>query len=131
MSTKFLFYYTAPTGPPLNFTIDVTGTTLDLSWEQPSLEQRGGLIRYYTLTCTPDGEGEEPKTFLLNNVTVFSLDDFRKGTQYNCTLYASTSGGSGPTTSATASTDTGTCKLESQRLIVNQIFLYFSVRCRG
>ena len=38
---------------------------------------------------------------------------------------------SGPTTSATASTDTGTCKLESQRLIVNQIFLYFSVRCRG
>ena len=58
MSTKFLFYYTAPTGPPLNFTIDVTGTTLDLSWEQPSLEQRGGLIRYYTLTCTPDGEGE-------------------------------------------------------------------------
>lgn len=91
--------FTAPTGPPLNFTIDVTGTTLEFSWEQPAEELRSGLIRYYTLICSSG------VTFYLNNVTMFSVDDYILDTEYTCTLSASTSGGEGPITTASATTE--------------------------
>lgn len=125
LTVFFFCCYVAPTGPPLNFTIDVSGTTLDLSWAQPALEQRSGVIRYYTLTCTP--EGGQPTVFSLNNVTIFSLDDFLVNTQYTCTLSASTSGGPGPTTSTTATTDAG----RSERVQVPEtLFNFSSTRCR-
>ena len=95
----------APTGPPLNFVIDVSGTVLDFSWEQPAEDQRSGLIQYYTLTCTPDGR--ESIVFNLLNVTLFSMNDFLLDTSYTCTLSASTSGGPGPTTTSMASTAIG------------------------
>ena len=104
LSVKLVFC-AAPTGPPLNFVIEVSGTTLDLSWEQPAEELRSGLIRFYTLVCFLDGAGQ--RGFDLNDVTLLSLDDFRVNTQYSCTLSASTSGGPGPTTSATVTTDSG------------------------
>ena len=92
----------APTGPPLNFVIDVTGTTLELSWDQPAPELRSGLIRFYTLVCSSGGQ--PAITFSLKNVTMFSLDDFTLDTEYTCSVSASTSGGTGPSTSATSTT---------------------------
>lgn len=79
-----------------------SGTILDLSWEQPILEERGGVIRYYTLVCTSD---DGPiGTFQLNNVTRFSLNEYKANVPYSCTLSASTSGGPGPTANAEAPT---------------------------
>ena len=113
----------APTGPPLNFVIDVSGTVLDFSWEQPAEDQRSGLIRYYTLTCTPDGG--ESIVFNLLNVTLFSMNDFLLDTSYTCTLSASTSGGPGPTTTAMASTAIG-----MQHKIIGKVSrVFLSVRC--
>ena len=82
----------------------MTGTTLDLTWQQPAKELRNGLIRSYTLTCS--SEGEKPFfTHILNSVLGTTLDEFRISTNYSCTIFASTSGGGGPSTNASATTD--------------------------
>ena len=104
----------------MNFIIDIRGTTLDLSWEPPALEQRNGVIRYYTLILTH--EDGQTITFPLNNVTLLSLDEFVINTQFNFTLSASTSGGAGPTTTATATTDSRRFKFESQAFLLKAFY---------
>ena len=96
----------APDGPPLNFSISTSGTTLEFSWQQPAEELRNGLIMFYTLSCL--AQGSQVFSLVLNDVLETTLDDFLPNTAYVCSLSASTSGGASPLTSAEATTDGNT-----------------------
>ena len=96
-------YPIAPDGPPLEFAIDVIGTTLDFSWQPPAEELRNGLIMSYSLSCSVDGE--QIFSLVLEPVLGITLDDFRLSTMYVCSLFASTSGGAGPSANASATTE--------------------------
>ena len=50
-------------------------------------------------------EGNEVFAFSLNSVLGITLDDFRINTNYVCIISASTSGGAGPSTSTSATTE--------------------------
>ena len=44
--------YTAPSGPPENFTISTTSHNITLSWSLPLPTHRNGLITSYLIVCT-------------------------------------------------------------------------------
>ena len=88
------YLYAAPTGTPQDFTITPAGPrNLTFSWNPPAEEHRNGVITGYTLSCQPAAEGF-PRTFATSGS--YTLDGFTPATLYQCFLYASTSGGSGP-----------------------------------
>ena len=94
---------TAPSGPPLHFTIEAAGTTvLEFSWSPPAEEERNGVITGYTLSCQPPAD-QLPAVF--SDAGEYILDGFIAGTEYNCSVVASTSVGSGPSTSTMGSTE--------------------------
>ena len=62
------------------------------------------MIRFYTLSCSSEGGGVFFDR-VLKNVLGIALDTFEISTSYTCTISASTSGGPGPATSASATTE--------------------------
>ena len=91
----FLYIHTAgPSGPPVEFSVESTDPhTLLFSWEEVPLEQQNGNITAYTLSCQPDVV-TLPATYSLSGR--YSINGFSPATVYNCSVYASTAGGSGP-----------------------------------
>ena len=91
----------APSGPPLSFTVLATGPrSLNFSWDPPAEEDRNGFITGYKLSCQPDTE-QLPMFFA--EAGEYIIDGFAPGSEYVCFVFASTSAGDGPQTSATES----------------------------
>lgn len=98
--------YLVPSGPPLNFSVLVVGTSLICSWSQPDESQANGVIVSYTLMCI---SGDVTVVDVTLNSTVFELvvDLFMHSTNYSCTVAASTAVGVGPTAPAVNITTEG------------------------
>ena len=83
--------------------IMAAGTTaLEFSWSPPAEENRNGFITGYTLSCQPPSE-QLPADF--SDTGEQTLDGFIPGTEYICSIAASTSVGIGPQMSTMGSTE--------------------------
>ena len=71
------------------------GVSLSFSWQPPAGD---GLILSYTLICSVNGLTAVNAT--LNPILEVMLDELKPATSYLCSIYASTSGGAGPSTDA-------------------------------
>ena len=92
----------APSGPPLNFKVVARGTGLYFNWDEPAGDV---TIVSYTIICEVSGDAVINAT--LNPVNKIVLDEFMPSTTYLCSMYASSSGGSGPSTVAVNVTTEG------------------------
>ena len=69
--------------------------SISVSWRPPPPESQNGIIIAYTLTCQPEEFVDAlPATFLAAGN--YSLSGFSPATTYNCSVHATTRGGSGP-----------------------------------
>lgn len=103
-----LYSPSAPSGPPLSFTIAaVTSTTLTLTWLPPEESQRNGLITAYRVACEPQSDrlpAVVSSSSLESQMVEFTSDGFSAGTRYTCSVYAQTGAGEGPPAVRTAVT---------------------------
>ena len=91
---KFLVENAGPAAPPVNLSVmAISSRSLEFSWSPPVQALRNGVIIGYTLSCQPNSH-DLPATF--NSAGRYTLPGFAPATQYICSIYASTSGGSGP-----------------------------------
>lgn len=86
-------FYSAPTGPPRNFSGIVEGLSISLTWSPPEEDL---LILSYTLSCSVNGEPVIEA--VLNPIQTLTLDELLPSTTYVCSLIATTSGGNSPPT---------------------------------
>ena len=86
-------FYSAPAGPPRNFTITVDGISLMFSWQPPAGSR---TILSYTVSCSVGRDVEFSARF--NPVLGITLNELKPSTDYSCKVYASSSGGDGPPT---------------------------------
>ena len=83
-----------PSGPPQDFQVNITGSrTVKLSWSAPIEEDQNGIITSYSLSCQPEFNGLPA---VLGNPGSYSFTGLTPVTEYNCTVYASTAVGDGP-----------------------------------
>ncbi len=92
----YLFLIIGPSIPPADFQVVATGPdSVAVSWSPPPLDAQNGIIIAYVLTCRPEGLVTSlPATYTA--VGNYSLRGFTPATTYNCTVFATTAGGSGP-----------------------------------
>lgn len=95
-----IFFHTAPSGAPRNFTISVDKTTLHFEWDPPDDD---GTLVSYTLSCSHEGDNDFDVE--LNIIEEITIDEFLPSTTYECTILATTNGGDGPTASQSATTE--------------------------
>ena len=83
-----------PGTPPRDFSHSVVNGTLDVafSWSPPPEDTTNGAITHYTITRDSDS-GEETETSSDVELTISTLT---AGTEYMCTISASTTAGEGP-----------------------------------
>ena len=87
----------APSGPPLNFTIEaITPRTLYFSWEPPPLEQQNGVIIGYVVNIISDSNWMIFQIYSNSSSTNISATHFVPYTVYRCSVAASTEPGTGP-----------------------------------
>lgn len=95
-STAF-FCNTGPSSPPTNFKVVTTGSeSISVSWGPPPPEAQNGIITSYNLSCQPEEDVFDSLQATYSTVGNYSLLGFRPATTYNCSVFASTAGGSGP-----------------------------------
>ena len=76
----------------------MNGTTLEVSWSPPAENKRNGNITSYTLSCLVDEETVFNET-LSSAVESFAINFYAPNTTYDCSIYASTADGAGPSSS--------------------------------
>ena len=69
--------------------------SINVSWSPPPLEAQNGIITAYIFTCQPEENLEAlPATYPITGN--YFITGFTPATTYNCLVYATTAGGSGP-----------------------------------
>ena len=100
MSSFFSYYHAiiiiAPSGPPQNFSIIIYSRSLTLSWHLPLPSQRNGVIISYYINCSLKGIGIFNETRNSNISSSVNVPDLVPGTEYICSVIASTVKGDGP-----------------------------------
>lgn len=95
-----MILFVAPSGPPQNFVVAVTdNTVLTVSWDPPADDMQNGVVTSYALDCM--GSDATTFSFSVDSPQNISVGVFVPQVTYNCTIYASTAVGSGPTTTST------------------------------
>ena len=96
---KQFLAFPAPTGPPETFTVTRRrARNMTFSWSPPTPTLRNGVITGYFLSCVPEGGGGSSISMQYTAAGTFTLRGFTPFTSYNCSVSASNSWGSGPTT---------------------------------
>ena len=103
MSVLLPCFTTAPSGPPLNFAVEVVDTSMAFSWSPPNVMQQNGDITNYTVTCT----GSQPLASATTSQLQFTIDIFTPGETFQCTVYATNQHGDGPHTDTLSVTTEG------------------------
>ena len=88
----------APTSAPTDFHVNaINRTSLEVLWELPPYNSRGGIIRGYKLFVTPANGGSERMINIRDNSTdVYAVSGLRAATPYRFSVLAYTSVGDGP-----------------------------------
>ena len=73
-------------------------TVLTVTWDPPADDMQNGVITSYTLDCI--GSDETTFSFSVDSPQNVSLGVFMPQVVYNCTIYASTAVGPGPSISS-------------------------------
>ena len=91
-----LILITGPSSSPVEFRVVATGpVSISASWSPPPQEAQNGIITAYLFTCQPEElVSAIPATFPAAGS--YSLSGFSPATTYNCSVLATTAGGSGP-----------------------------------
>ena len=89
-------FTSAPSGPPLNFAVDVVDTSMAFSWSPPELMLQNGDIISYTVTCIGNTGTVSATTSGLEQ----TIDTFIPGAAFQCSVYATNDFGDGPPTAA-------------------------------
>lgn len=88
-----------PSGPPLQLTVsNVQSTSFTLSWFPPEEEDRNGIIESYVIVCHVINNGSSHT--VSTSMTTLALSMLHPYYQYNCTVTAATTVGTGPHTEA-------------------------------
>jgi len=74
------------------------------SWQSPPPDQQNGVITRYDIVCTPSSGSGEPVNGMSGGTLNATVGMFIPGTQYSCTITASTSAGTGPGNTVTVVT---------------------------
>lgn len=91
-----MLLFIAPSGPPLDFNIDVNRTALNFSWTSPAENTlNGGSITSFTLICLVDDDIVFNET-LSYRVYNFTIDFYSPSTTYSCRIHVTTELGNGP-----------------------------------
>ena len=106
-----MFSYTAPSEPPDTFQADIiTARAAMISWDLPVADGRNGIVIDYTLTCYYGTDVVVTTT--TNGSVVYTLEDLRPASLYECNVTASTSAGEGPPASLSFTTsEDGKCSV--------------------
>ena len=90
----FSLFTAAPSGPPLNFAVQVTAvTSLTFSWSPPEVMLQNGAITSYKLACTGDTDVSYTTSQLQ-----FTIDTFVPAATFQCSVLATNEFGDGPPT---------------------------------
>lgn len=92
-----------PSSPPVDFQLSATTpTSIRFHWSPPPEDDQNGIITNYVLTCQSEAE-TVPITFPMRYPTAgsYNISGFSPTVTYNCSVYAVTAGGSGPTATET------------------------------
>ena len=97
-----LMTISVPSGSPQMFTAVAGEREVVFSWSPPPVIQRNGIIMHYTLSCSPSPSSlpQSPTS----QSGLLTVAGFSPNTTYSCSLLASNSKGSGPTTNVTFTT---------------------------
>ena len=94
-------FYAATLGPE-NFTaIPTNSREIQFSWSSLAdiNADSSSMILNYTLTCRPNVPGVTSVMMTYNEAGIYTLGGFRPATEYNCSVFASSSIDSGPSAS--------------------------------
>ena len=94
----FITLYTAPTSAPTDFHVNtISSTAIEVLWELPPYNSRGGIIRGYKLFVVPANGGQERTINIRDNTTdVYVVGGLSVATSYRFSVLAYTSVGDGP-----------------------------------
>ena len=92
----------APSAPPTNFEVAVTGTTMVFSWSPPAVMQQNGEIILYTLTCMQTAGNLVTAT---TTDLQFTIDTYIPGATFQCSVLATNAIGDGPSAELTLKTE--------------------------
>ena len=88
---------TAPSGPPLNFSIEATAPrTLYFSWQPPLPDQQNGVIIGYVVNIISVDNQMIFQIYSNSSSTYVLATDFTPYTVYRCSVAATTVPGTGP-----------------------------------
>ena len=98
----------APSAAPVSLSgMNLTSTNLSISWEPPPIDDQNGIILGYNVTYTPDNGVSKDTT---TNDTMIVINDLLIYTDYNVSVAAHTSVGTGPFDSIVVRTDSSGIK---------------------
>ena len=97
-----MYTCTAPSGPPQNFVVSTTSSTLTLSWSPPLSSQRNGIIINYLIACTIGGVTSSIR--ISETSRVININPF---TNYTCSVSAATMVGDGPPATVSGTSEDG------------------------
>lgn len=70
--------------------------SINVSWDPPPQQAQNGNITAYSLTCQPEDPAQAMLPITYPAPGSYNLRGFSPATTYNCSVFASTAGGSGP-----------------------------------
>lgn len=93
-----LLPYTAPTAPPRDFHVSAINTSsVEVVWDLPLYNSRGGIILGYKLFIIPASGGVERTIDISDNSTdVYIVSGLNRATSYRFSVLAYTRVGDGP-----------------------------------
>ena len=91
----------APSGAPQNFIAMPSSRSITFSWDPPLPADRNGDITRYTITCS---DGSESHTADFTEAGSGMIDGLTPFTSYSCSITASNSAGTGPSSVISVST---------------------------
>ena len=90
------FSTSAPTGPPMGFTVTPGERNMTFFWSPPAPTLRNGVITGYSLSCVPNIGWRNSITMQYTAAGTFTLRGFTPVTSYNCSISARNIWGNGP-----------------------------------
>ena len=91
-----------PSSPPVGFQVFATSpTSIEFYWSPPPEDDQNGIITSYNLICQSEIETVPMFQTSYPMAGIYNISGFSPTISYNCSVYAVTAAGSGPSASQT------------------------------